>query len=120
MAFKNDCIGTKENSVKTDCDIVSGKMDVPGCRTLHECSYNRPFDGDEYSEKQFKESLQRLRQSSNSFVIIGGGINLPGCDWHHLKALTPNCNYPTITHKFVDLLDDHALSQHTLDLFNQL
>ena len=86
------------------------------------CSYYKPSEGDEHSVKQFEESLQKLGQSSNSFVMIRGDINFPGYDWQ-LKALKPNCKYPTITYKFVDLLDDHALSQqptrfeNTLDLF---
>ncbi len=72
VAFKNDYIGTKESSMKTDCEIVWAKMEVAGCRTLHVCSYYKPSEGDEHSVQQFEESLQKLRQNSNSFVIIGG------------------------------------------------
>ena len=98
MAFKNDYIGTKVNSMKTDYEIVWAKMEVAGCRTLHVCSYYKPSEGDEHSVQHFEESLQKLRQSSNSFVIMGRDMNFPGYDWQ-LKALKPNCKCPTVTYK---------------------
>ena len=66
VAFKNDYVGTKDNSMKADCEIVWAKMEVAGCRTLHVCSYYKSSEGDEHSVQQFEESLQKLRESSNS------------------------------------------------------
>ena len=61
----------------------------------------------------------------NSHVLIAGDMNFPGYDWVN-GCLKPNCNYPTLTYQFVDLLDDLSLTQlvtrptrgnNTLDLF---
>ena len=37
-------------------------------------------------------------------------MNFPGYDWE-ISCLQPNCNYPTLTYQFVDLLDDLNLTQ---------
>ena len=37
-------------------------------------------------------------------------MNFPGYDWENI-CLKPNCNYPTLTYQFVDLLDDFSLTQ---------
>ena len=37
-------------------------------------------------------------------------MNFPGYDWEN-GCLKPNCNYPTLTYLFVDLLDDLSLTQ---------
>ena len=52
-------------------------------------------------------------------------MNLPGYDWKS-NCLKPSCCHPDITTKFVDVLNDHSLTQmvseptrgeNTLDLF---
>ena len=85
------------------------KMEIAGCKHLYICSYYKPQEGDGDNQDQFEESLGQLG-IVNSHVLIAGDMNFPGYDWAS-NCLKPNCNYPSLTYQFADLLDDLGLTQ---------
>ena len=91
------------------CEIAWMKLEIAGCKPLYICGYYKPSERDSSSIGQFEESLRRLG-IVNSHILISGDMNFPGYDWEN-SCLKPNCNYPTLTYQFVDLLDDLSLTQ---------
>ena len=108
IAAKDDFICSEVTELQTQCEIAWMKMEIAGCKPLYICSYYKPQEGDDDSLDQFKESLRRLG-IVNSHVLIACDFNIPGYDWVNL-CLKPNCNYPSLTYQFVDLLDDLGLT----------
>ena len=109
IAAKYDYICSEVAELHTKCEIAWMPLEIAGCKPLYICGYYKPSEGDSISLEQFEESLRRLR-IVNSHVLIVGDMNFPGYDWEN-GCLKPNCNYPTLTYQFVDLLDDLSLTQ---------
>ena len=109
IAAKDDYICSEVTELHTQCEIAWMRLEIAGCRPLYICGYYKPSEGDSSSLEQFEESLRRLG-IVNSHILIAGDMNFPGYDWEN-SCLKPNCNYPTLTYQFVDLLDDLNLTQ---------
>ena len=104
IAAKDDYICSEVTELHTQCEIAWMKMEIAGCKPLYICGHYEPNEEDSGSLEQFEESLRRLGVV-NSHILIAGDMNLPGYDWEN-SCMKPNCNYPTLTYQFVDLLDD--------------
>ena len=102
IAAQDDYICSEVTELHTQCEIAWMKMEIAGCKPLYICGYYKPNEGDSGSLEQFEESLRRLGVV-NSHILIAGDMNFPGYDWEN-SCLKPNCNYPTLTYQFVDLL----------------
>ena len=109
IAAKDDYICGEVTELHTQCESAWMKMEIAGCKPLYICGYQKPNEGDSGSLEQFEESLRRLGLV-NSYILIAGDMNFHGYDWEN-SCLKPNCNYPTLTYQFVDLLDDLSLAQ---------
>ena len=109
IAAKDDYICSEVAELHTKCETAWMRLEIAGCKPLYICGYYKPSEGDNISLKQFEESLRRLG-IVNSHVLIAGDMNVPGYDWEN-GCLKSNCNYPTLTYQFVDLLDDLSLTQ---------
>ncbi|MCG7878228.1 MAG: endonuclease/exonuclease/phosphatase family protein, partial [Candidatus Thiodiazotropha endolucinida] len=109
IAAKDDFICSEVPELQTQCEIAWMKIEIVGCKPLYVCGYYKPQEGDAVSLNGFEESLRRLG-IVNSHILIAGDMNFPGYDWLN-NCLKPNCNYPTLTYQFVDLLDDLSLTQ---------
>jgi hypothetical protein len=100
------------------------KICIAGCKSLHICAYYNPHEENELSLANFVKSVQLVHNLS-SYIWIAGDMNFPGYDWLN-NCLKPNCSYPSLTTRLVDLIDDCGFTQmvtaptrraNTLDLF---
>jgi hypothetical protein len=73
-------------------------------------AYYHPHESNKHSLAEFKRSVEKLCNHTNSHIWIGGDFNMPGYDW--LKdTIKPQCNQPELTRQFLDTLADNSLSQ---------
>ena len=73
-------------------------------------SYYNPKTSNQEGYDELAHSVSRAANQGNPHLIIGGDFNLPGWDWK-AKIVKSNTTYPTIHHKFGEMLDDHGLVQ---------
>lgn len=107
LAIKKDLIATREPELETDCEILWCKLKMQGNKTIHVGSYYRPHESDENSLVELEKSLGKIKD--NHQVLLAGDFNFPGWDWK--EHIVRHCNYPTLHHRFGELLDDENLTQ---------
>ena len=124
IAVSSDLVCSREYKLETDCEILWVKICIAGCKSLHICAYYNPHEENELSLANFVKSVQLVHNLS-SHIWIAGDMNFPGYDWLN-NCLKPNCSYPSLTTRLVDLIDDCGFTQmvtaptrgaNTLDLF---
>ena len=110
IAVKNNYIATATPELQTECEIVWCKLELVGHKAIYLCSYYNPRTSNEESINQLGKSLERAASIKYAFLVIAGDFNLPGWDWKG-NTLKSNTQYPSIHHKFTEILDDNELTQ---------
>ena len=85
------------------------KIPVEKCRTLYVSSFYRPKANDKESQKHFKTSLERLK-NTRAHIWIAGDMNYPDIDWQDRTLKTGN-KYTNLHKNLLDMIDEHHLSQ---------
>ena len=71
IAAKKDLILDREEELKTDCEIVWGKLKISGSKQLHIEAYYRPHEKDEASLDQLESSLSGIGKSNETILLAG-------------------------------------------------
>ena len=118
-------VSSRQEILETNCEICWVKIDVHGVKSIFMGGYYRPNADDAVSAAQFKESVERIQNRTQSHVWIAGDFNYPDIEWPS-RYIKDGCGYVTLHNDFIEMLDDNGLSQvvedetrlnNTLDLF---
>lgn len=85
-------------------------MEFVGYKAIYLSSYYNSRTSNEESINPFGRSIERASGINNAFILSAGDFNLPGWDWTK-NIIKPNTQYPTIHHKFTEILDEYSFTQ---------
>ncbi len=108
-----DCfIATKQNQLKTACEILWVKIEIVACKPLYVAAFYRPHETDFDSALELEKSLDLVRSLKGTKWILGD-FNYPKFSWdsEHVPTILPGCGNHQIYEHFTNLLDDHCLIQ---------
>ena len=112
IMVKNTLLPSEQPKLNTDCEILWIKLDIKGSKPLHIASYYRPHEYDMKSILELEKSLEMVRNLKGLKLILGD-FNFPKLLWdpEHTPSLKPGCSTNAVYDKFLDILDDHGLTQ---------
>ena len=114
IAVKKQYISSRQEDLEADsekenAEMIWVKIPVEKCRTLYVSGFYRPKANDKESQKHLKTSLERLK-NTRAHIWIAGDMNYPDIDWQDRTLKTGN-KYTNLHNNFLDMIDEHHLSQ---------
>ena len=112
ILVKNNLLPAVQHNLNTNCEIIWIKLEIKGSKPFYISSYYKPHEADINSILELEKSLDQARKLKGTKLILGD-FNLPKLSWdsEHTPSLKPGCSSSTVYEKFIDLLDDHDLTQ---------
>ena len=93
-AVSDHLLSSRQEQLKTSCEMMWTKINVVGSRDLYVCSYCRPDTGDDVSLDYLTQSLDKICNNKNCQMWLAGDFNFPGIDWANNNTIRLNCHYP--------------------------
>ena len=111
IAVNSSIISSREEGMEpANKEIMWVKVNVNHCKTLYVGACYRPEISDTETIETLDISLQKITNTDNKIVLLGGDFNFPGWNWKQNTHKTP-CAYPSLHTKFYDVLCNNGLTQ---------
>ena len=105
---------TRQPDLETNCEIVWVKIEIRNVKTLYVAGYYRRDKSDAEATAELDASLSKIANRTRAHIWIAGDFNYPGFNWED-RTLLPNCPYASLHERFLEILDDHKLTQVVTD-----
>ena len=78
LTVKDTLLTSAVPELQTNCEIVWCKLEIVGHKTVYHSTYYNPKTSNEESFDEYKTSIERASNITNSLIISAGDFNLPG------------------------------------------
>ncbi len=112
IACRNDLIATSRVDFDAQCEVVWTTVKIKGSKDLTIGSFYRSqqFGGSPEYFNALRDSLNKIRTSSNGQIILGGDFNLPSVNRESM-SVDPGGSYIDLSRQMIDIANDFGFEQ---------